>query len=233
MTAFLTPNELETIRLSLRVAGWAVLCSLPVGIGTAWVLTRCHFPGKTMANALIHLPLVLPPVVIGYLLLIAMGNNGWIGSWIYKTLGITMAFNWKGAALAAATMAFPLMVRALKLALENVDPDIEIAARTLGAGPVRVFITITLPLIIPGMITGSILAFARSLGEFGATITFVSNIEGQTRTLPLALHTLTQVPGGEQGAFRLCVIAILVAVGAILISDYLSRYFYASLRGEA
>jgi molybdate transport system permease protein len=219
----LTPFEVEALRLSLWVSAWAVLSSLPLGIGVAWLLARCHFPGKTIVDGLVHLPLVLPPVVIGYLLLILFGRN--------DTFAITLAFNWKGAALAAATMAFPFLVRALRLSLESIEPGLETAARTLGAGPWRVFFTITLPLIIPGIITGLILAFARSLGEFGATITFVSNIKGQTQTLPLALYTLTQVPDGETGALRLCIISIIIAMVAISASEFFSRRFTRRLRG--
>ena len=226
----LTPIEIEALWLSLKVSAVAVCCSLPLGIVVAWLLARCNFYGKTLVDGLVHLPLVLPPVVIGYLLLVLMGRNGVIGAWLYNTLGISLAFNWKGAALAAATMAFPLLVRALRLSLENVDPGIETAARTLGAGPIKVFFTITLPLILPGIITGLLLAFARSLGEFGATITFVSNIKGQTQTLPLALYTLTQVPGGEAGALRLCVISVAIALVAIVASEYLSKSFAHRLR---
>ncbi|MBI5896367.1 MAG: molybdate ABC transporter permease subunit [Desulfobacterales bacterium] len=233
MTAWaLTPVEMEALRLSLWVSGWAVAGSLPLGILAAWLLERRDFPGKALLDGLVHLPLVLPPVVIGYLLLVLLGRNGFIGAWLHDTLGITLAFNWKGAALAAATMAFPLLVRALRLSLESIDPGLEAAARTLGAGPWRVFFTITLPLIVPGIVTGAILAFARSLGEFGATITFVSNIAGQTQTLPLALYTLTQVPDGEAGAMRLCLLSVGVAMAALLFSDHLSRRFTLRLRGE-
>jgi molybdate transport system permease protein len=170
--------------------------SLPLGVLVAWLLARLEFPGKSLVDGLIHLPLVLPPVVIGYLLLLGFGRRGIFGGWLHDLAGITLAFNWKGAAVAAAVMAFPLMVRAVRLSIEGVDRGVEAAARTLGAGPGRVFFTVTLPLVIPGILTGLILAFARSLGEFGATITFVSNIKGETQTLPLALYTLTQMPGG-------------------------------------
>jgi len=190
----LTPVELEAFRLSLWVSGWAVAGSLPLGILLAWILARQPFPGKSLLDGLVHLPLVLPPVAIGYLLLVLLGRRGIIGAWLYENLGITLAFTWKGAALAAAVMAFPLLVRAVRLSFEGVDQKLESAARTLGAGPVRVFFTVTLPLVTPGIIAGFILAFARSLGEFGATITFVSNIRGETQTLPLALYTLAQVP---------------------------------------
>ncbi|WP_300674903.1 molybdate ABC transporter permease subunit [Desulfoluna sp.] len=226
----LTALEREAVTLSLWVAGWAVAVSLPVGILTAWALARGHFPGKTLLEALVHLPLVLPPVVIGYLLLVLLGRNGLIGGPLYEHLGITLAFTWKGAVLAAAVMAFPLLVRAVRLSLENVDPGLEAAARTLGAGPLRVFFTVTLPLMAPGILTGTLLAFARSLGEFGATITFVSNIRGQTQTLPLALYTLTQVPDGETGAMRLCILSVLIAMVALIISETLSRKVAARMK---
>ncbi|MBY0430463.1 MAG: molybdate ABC transporter permease subunit, partial [Rhodospirillales bacterium] len=191
----LTPLEAEALQLSLMVSGWAVIGSLPFGLLCAWLLARRDFPGKTLVDGLIHLPLVLPPVVVGYALLVILGRRGIIGSWLHDTFGVTLAFNWKGAAVASAVIAFPLMVRAIRLSIEGVDRGIEAAARTLGAGPLRVFLTITLPLVLPGILSGVILAFARSLSEFGATITFVSNIPGQTRTLPIALYALTQVPG--------------------------------------
>ena len=227
----LTPVEIEALRLSLWVSGWAVAVSLPLGILAAWVLARLRFPGKSVADGMIHLPLVLPPVVIGYLLLVLFGRRGVLGAWLYRTLGITVAFTWKGAALASAVMAFPLLVRAVRLSLEGVDRGLESAARTLGAGPIRVFFTVTLPLVVPGIIAGAILAFARSLGEFGATITFVSNIPGETQTLPLALYTLTQVPGGEWGAMRLCVIAVVLGMAALVTSELLARRFAARMEG--
>jgi molybdate transport system permease protein len=228
---FLTDVEIEALRLSLWVSGWSVALSLPVGILIAWVLARLRFPGKNLLDGLVHLPLVLPPVVTGYLLLVLMGRNGLIGAALYKYLGIVLAFNWKGAVLAAAVMSFPLLVRAVRLSLESVDQGLEAAARTLGAGPLRVFFTVTLPLMVPGIITGLILAFARSLGEFGATITFVSNIRGQTQTLPLALYSLTQVPDGEMGAMRLCILSVLIAMAALLCSEILSRRYAARMRG--
>lgn len=227
----LTPVEIAALKLSLWVSGWAVLASLPLGILMAWVLARLKFPGKFLVDGLIHLPLVLPPVAVGYLLLVLFGRRGVVGAWLYHTFGITFAFNWKGATLAAAVMAFPLMVRAVRLSIEGVDRGLESAARTLGAGPIRVFFTVTLPLVVPGIIAGVILAFARSLGEFGATITFVSNIRGETQTLPLALYTLTQVPGGEHGAMRLCVIAVVIAMAALIASEILARRFAARLEG--
>ena len=201
------------------------------GVAAAWLLARGRFPGKTLLDGLIHLPLVLPPVVTGYLLLLLLGRKGPVGAWLYEHLGITLAFNWKGAAVAAGVMAFPLMVRAIRLSVEALDQGLEQAARTLGAGPVRVFFTVCLPLILPGVLTGALLAFARSLGEFGATITFVSNIPGQTRTLPLALYSLVQTPGGESGALRLCLIAVGLSLAALLVSELLSRRLAARLRG--
>jgi molybdate transport system permease protein len=227
----LTPQELEALRLSLWVSGWAVVGSLPLGILAAWVLARLRFPGKYLLDGLIHLPLVLPPVVIGYLLLVFLGRKGMAGAWLYERLGITLAFNWKGAAVAAGVMAFPLMVRAVRLSLDGVDRGLEAAARTLGSGPVRVFFTVTLPLIVPGIITGMILAFARGLGEFGATITFVSNIQGETQTLPLALYTFTQMPGGESGAMRLCILSTVIAMIALVAAEVLARGFAARMRG--
>lgn len=227
----LTQAEIEALRLSLWVSSWAVLASLPLGIATAWLLARRSFPGKTLLDGLIHLPLVLPPVVTGYVLLVLLGRKGIIGAWLFKTLGITLAFNWKGAVVAAAVMSFPLMVRAVRLSIEGVDRGLEAAARTLGAGPLRVFLTITLPLVMPGIFTGLILAFARSLGEFGATITFVSNIPGQTQTLPLALYTLTQVPDGEAGAMRLCIVSIAVAMAALVASEILAKRLEKRMKG--
>ena len=205
--------------------------SLPFGIALAWVLARRDFPGKTLVDGLAHAPLVVPPVAVGYVLLVLFGRNGPVGAWLYDVFGITLIFTWHCAALASAVMAFPLMMRPIRLALELVDPRIETAARTLGAGPLRVALTITLPLILPGIITGMILAFARSLGEFGSTITFVSNIPGETRTLPIALYTLMQTPGGEAGALRLMAISLLLALAALALSEFLARRVGASLRG--
>jgi molybdate transport system permease protein len=227
----LTPLEWEALRLSLWVSGWAVAGSLPIGIMVAWILARHRFPGKSLLDGLVHLPLVLPPVVTGYLLLILFGRRGPIGQLLYDLFGITLAFTWKGAAVASAVMAFPLLVRAVRMSIEAIDLGLEKAARTLGAGPIHVFFTITLPLMVPGIISGTIMAFARSLGEFGATITFVSNIQGETRTLPLALYTLTQVPGGETGAMRLCVIAVLLAIVTMIVSEWMSNRFAAYMRG--
>ena len=227
----LTPLEHEALYLSLLVSGWAVAGSLPLGILCAWVLARLNFPGKSVADGLIHLPLVLPPVVVGYFLLVMLGRRGPIGGWLYDWFGITLAFTWKGAAIASAVIAFPLMVRAIRLSLEGVDRGLEQAARTLGCGPIRTFLTVTLPLVAPGVLTGAILGFARSLSEFGATITFVSNIPGETRTLPIALYALTQVPGGDDAALRLCVISVVVAFAALLSSEMLTRRVQARLRG--
>jgi molybdate transport system permease protein len=227
----LSPPEIEALKLSLWVSLWAVAGSLPLGVLAAWLLARLEFPGKFLLDGFLHLPLVLPPVVIGYLLLVGFGRKGVIGGWLYEMTGLTLAFNWKGAAVAAAVMAFPLMVRAVRLGIEGVDRGVESAARTLGAGPLRVFFSVTLPLITPGILTGLILAFARSLGEFGATITFVSNIQGETQTLPLALYTMTQMPGGEVGAMRLCLISIAVAMLALVASEGLARRFAAFIKG--
>ena len=221
--------ELEAIRLSLEVATAAVLGSLPIAILVAWVLARKEFPGKSILDGVVHLPLILPPVVVGYLLLVTLGRNGVIGGFLFDVFGITLAFTWKGAAVAAAVVAFPLIVRSIRLSLEAVDGGLEQAARTLGANPLRVFATVTLPLASPGILTGAILGFARSLGEFGATITFVSNIPGETRTLPIALYTLTQVPGGEMGALRLVVISIVVALAALVVSEIIARRLKARL----
>ncbi|MCS3430917.1 molybdate ABC transporter permease subunit [Klebsiella sp. BIGb0407] len=227
----LTDPEWQAVLLSLKVSSVAVLFSLPLGIFVAWILVRCQFPGKALLDSLIHLPLVLPPVVVGYLLLVSFGRRGVIGAWFYDWFGITFAFNWRGAVLAAAVMSFPLMVRAIRLALEGVDLRLEQAARTLGAGRWRVFLTITLPLTLPGIIAGTVLAFARSLGEFGATITFVSNIPGETRTLPSAMYTLIQTPGGEHAAWRLCVIAIGLAMISLLVAEWLARISRKRLGG--
>lgn len=228
----LTTLEIEALRLSLWISGWAVLASLGPGILVAWVLARKDFPGKALVDGLVHLPLVVPPVVTGYMLLLLMGKRGLIGGWLFEMTGITFAFNWKGAALASAVMAFPLLVRAVRLSIEAVDQGLEQAAKTLGAGPVDLFFTVTLPLIFPGILTGIILAFARSLSEFGATITFVSNIPGETRTLPLALFSLTQVPDGEAGAMRLCIISIIVALIALTTSEILAKRMDRRIKGK-
>jgi len=225
----LSSEEWQAIRLSLQVAFLSVSVSLPLGILFAWVLARQRFPGKTLLDGIIHLPLVLPPVVVGYALLVLFGRNGALGAPLHDWFGVTIAFTWQGAAVAAAVMGFPLMVRAIRLSLETMDRGLEDAARTLGAGRVAVFRTITLPLIAPGVLTGVILAFARSLGEFGATITFVSNIPDETRTLPIALYTYTQVPGGDAQALRLAAIAVILALAALLGSEILARRMRAHL----
>ena len=227
----LTPLEVEAILLSLRVAGWAVLVSLPPGIAVAWLLARYRFPGHALVNGVVHLPLVLPPVAVGFMLLLLLGKRGPLGAWLDDWFGIALAFTWQGAAVASAVVSFPLMVRAIRLSIEGMDRRLETAARTLGAPPIWVFASISLPLIAPGVLTGTILAFARCLGEFGATITFVSNIPGETRTLPLALYTYTQVPGGLDGAFRLMVIAIVIAFAALVGSELLARALRRRLEG--
>lgn len=218
----LSPEELQIIGLSLQVALTATLFSLPPGIALAYLLSRRDFPGKTLVSGLTYLPLVLPPVVTGYGLLILFGRNGPIGGWL-EPIGIVFAFDWTGAALAAAIMGFPLLVRAVQLSFDLIDPRIERAAETLGARPFTRFLTITLPLALPGVAAGTVLAFAKALGEFGATITFVANIPGETRTLPLAIYSLTQVPGGEAAALRLVLISVAVSIGALLVSERLAR----------
>jgi molybdate transport system permease protein len=219
----LTPTETDALLLSLRVGFWSVVICLPLGLCLALVLARCRFPGKWLLDGIVHLPLVLPPVVIGCVLLVLLGRRGLVGAWLHETFDITLAFTWKGAAVAAAVMALPLTVRAIRLSLEQMDRGLEDAARTLGAGELKVFLTITLPLCLPGLITGAILAFARSLGEFGATITFVSNIPGATQTLPLALFAETQVPGDATPAIRLTIISIVVALSALIASEFIAR----------
>ena len=219
----LSADEWTAIELSLRVAFCSVLISFPFALFFSWLLSRRDFFGKTLLDGIIHLPLVLPPVVIGYLLLVLLGRKGFIGEWLYETFNISVIFKWEGAAIASAVMGFPLLVRAIRLSLESINQRLEKAARTLGAGPIRVFLTITLPLISPGILTGVILAFARSLGEFGATITFVSNIPGETRTLPLALYAFTQVPGGDSMALRLTVISVVLALVSLFFSELLAR----------
>jgi molybdate transport system permease protein len=215
----LTPEEITAIKLSLRVATLAMAASLPFGIAIAWVLARTRFYGRPLLNALVLLPLVLPPVVTGYVLLLLFGRQGPIGHFLDEHFGIVLAFRWTGAALACAIMGFPLMVRAMQISLEAVDRRVEQAAATLGANPLFVFFTVTLPLILPGVIAGAILSFARAMGEFGATITFVSNIPGETQTLPTLIYTFTQLPGGEAGALRLTLISVVISLGAILLSE--------------
>jgi molybdate transport system permease protein len=218
-----TADEVDAIRLSLKVASWATLCTLPLGVSVAWALARGRFFGKTLVDALVHLPLVMPPVVTGYLLLLTLGRRGPVGAWLEETLGIVFAFNWTGAALACAVMGFPLMVRAIRLSIESVDTGLERAAATLGASRAWVFLTVTLPLALPGIIAGAVLCFAKALGEFGATITFVSNIPGVTQTLPTAIFTYTQVPGGDAPALRLTLVSILISLAALVVSEWLAR----------
>jgi molybdate transport system permease protein len=228
----LAPEEVEVLWLSLRVAFWSVLVSLPMAVAVAYVLARASFPGKTLFDAAVHLPLVLPPVVVGFFLLLLFGRRGPIGAILDQWFGIVVAFRWTGAALAAGIMGFPLMVRAIRLSFETVDRKLESAASTLGAGRVGVFLTITLPLALPGVITGVLLSFARSLGEFGATITFVSNIPGETRTLPLAIYTYTQTPTGDAAALRLSAIAVLLSLAALYVSEILVRRAARRVAGE-
>ena len=219
----LTPDEWTAVRLSIRVATVAMLASIPPGILIAYVLARGRFWGKTLLNGIVHLPLVLPPVVTGYLLLLAFGRRGPAGAFLAEHFGIVFSFRWTGAALACGVMGFPLMVRAIRLSIESVDRKLEAAAGTLGASPLWVFSTVTLPLILPGIIAGAILSFAKAMGEYGATITFVSNIPGETQTLPSAIYTFTQVPGGDEGALRLTLISIVISMLALVASEVLAR----------
>lgn len=219
----LTPEEWTAVRLSLRVSLWATATSLPFGVVMALILARGDFWGKALLNGVVHLPLILPPVVTGYVLLLLFGRRGPLGAWLAENFGIVFAFRWTGAALACAVMGFPLMVRAIRLSVEAVDRKLEDAAGTLGANRFWVFLTITLPLIAPGLIAGAILCFAKAMGEFGATITFVSNIPGETQTLPSAIYTYTQVPGGDRGALRLTLISVAISMAALLVSESLSR----------
>ena len=219
----LSAAEWEVLALSLRVSAVAILAVLPFAFALAWVLARWRFPGKVLLDALVHLPLVLPPVVTGWLLLLAFGANAPLGRFLADTIGITFLFRWTGAALAAAVMALPLMVRAMRLSLEAVDRRLESAARTLGAGPWHAFRTVTLPLAMPGVLAALVLGFARSIGEFGATITFASNIPGETRTLPLAIYSALQVPGGEAQVARLAVLSVLLSLAALVASEWLAR----------
>lgn len=220
------------MQLSLRVAAWATLASLPVGVATALLLARGRFWGKELLNGVVHLPLILPPVVTGFLLLLSFGRQGAVGGFLEQQLGIVFAFRWTGAALAAAVMGFPLMVRAIRLSIEAVDPKLEEAAATLGAGRFWSFWLITLPLILPGVIAGAVLCFAKAMGEFGATITFVGAIPGETETLPSAIYAFTQTPGGEAGALRLTLIAIAIAMSALLVSEIAARRAERRRSGE-
>jgi molybdate transport system permease protein len=228
----LSPDEWVAIELSLRVAAVATLASLPLGVLTALLLARGRFRGKTLLDGLVYLPLVLPPVVTGYVLLILFGRRGPIGAWLEAHFGIVFSFRWTGAALACAVMGFPLMVRAIRLTIESIDERLEQAAGTLGASPLWVFLTVTLPLALPGVIAGAVLCFAKALGEFGATITFVSNIPGETQTLPTLIYTFTQVPGGDGAALRLTLISIAISFVALLGSEYIARSVGRRVRGE-
>lgn len=219
----LSPDEWTAVRLSIKVSTWATVVALPFGIAIAIALARREFWGKSLLNGIVHLPLILPPVVTGYLLLITFGRRGPAGAFLAEHFGIVFSFRWTGAALACGVMAFPLMVRAIRLSIEAVDRKLEAAAGTLGANPAWVFFTITLPLIAPGIIAGMILSFAKAMGEFGATITFVSNIPGETQTLPSAIYTFTQVPGGDLGALRLTLVSIAIAMIALVASEVLAR----------
>lgn len=221
--ALLSAAEWDVVVLSLKVSMVAMLACLPIAYALAWLLARKRFPGRMLLDAAVHLPLVLPPVVTGWLLLILFGRNGPVGSWLEDWFGVTLMFRWTGAALAAAVMALPLMVRAIRLSIEAVDRRLEQAARTLGAGPIRAFATITLPLTLPGILAGAVLGFARSIGEFGATITFVSNIPGQTRTLPLAIYSGLQIPGMDMEVARLAVISVILSLAALMLSEWLVR----------
>jgi molybdate transport system permease protein len=225
-------DEIDAVRLSLRVAFWAMLGSLPFGLAMAIVLARGRFWGKTLLDGVVHLPLVMPPVVTGYLLLLFFGRHGPLGRFLAESFGLVFAFRWTGAALASAVMGFPLMVRAIRLSLDAVDRRLEEAAGTLGAGRAFVFMLITLPLIAPGIVAGMVLSFARSLGEFGATITFVSNIPGETRTVASAIYTLTQTPGGDAGALRLTLVSIALSLVALLAADLLARRIGRRIAGE-
>lgn len=228
----LTPAEWEAIRLSLRIAFVAMLASVPFGIAVALLLARLRFPGRTLVDGIVHLPLVMPPVVTGYLLLLLFGRRGPIGAWLENTFGIVLAFRWTGAALACAIMGFPLMVRAMRLSIDAIDTRLEAAAATLGARRLAVFATITLPLMLPGILAGMVLAFARALGEFGATITFVGNIPGVTQTIPTAIYTYTQVPGGDPGALRLTAVAVVIALSALIASEVLARRVSRQVLGQ-
>lgn len=228
---WLTSEEWQAVALSLRVAFWATLFCLPVGVFIAYVLARWTFPGRQALNILVHLPLIMPPVVTGYLLLIAFGTQGGVGAFLQETFGLTFAFRWTGAALASGVMAFPFMVRATRLSIEAVDPKLEQAAATLGASRAWVFATVTLPMILPGILAGCVLAFAKGMGEFGATITFVSNIPGETQTIPLAIDLALETPGGEARALRLAVISVGIAAGALALSEWVSRRMAARIGG--
>jgi len=228
----ISPTEWTAIELSLRVASVAALVATPVGIAVAWLLARRDFWGKSLLDALIHLPLVLPPVVTGYLLLLAFGRRGLIGGWLAEHVGLVFAFRWTGAALACGIMAFPLLVRPMRLSIEAVDRRLEQAAGTLGAAPWRVFSTITLPLALPGVLAGMVLGFAKAIGEFGATITFVSNIPGETQTISTAIYSLIQTPDGDTAALRLVVVSVIISLAAPVISEWFARRAVQRLHGN-
>jgi len=228
----LSPAEWTAIALSLRVASVATLVATPLGVAVAWLLARGRFWGKPLVDALVHLPLVLPPVVTGYVLLLAFGRRGWFGGWIADHLGIMLAFRWTGAALACGVMSFPLLVRPIRLSIEAVDQKLEQAAATLGAAPWRVFLTITLPLAAPGIIAGMVLGFAKAIGEFGATITFVSNIPGETQTISSAIYSLIQTPDGDRAALRLLMISMVIAFAALVASEWFARRALTRLHGN-
>jgi len=227
----LTPDEWVAVHLSLRIAAWATIVSLPFGVAIAYVLARKAFWGKALLDGVVHLPLVLPPVVTGYLLLISFGRRGPIGAFLADYFGVVFSFRWTGAALACGVMAFPLLVRAVRLSIEAIDRRLEDAAATLGASGVLTFLTVTLPLALPGIIAGMVLAFAKALGEFGATITFVSNIPGETQTISAAIYTYTQVPGGDAPALRLVIVAIIIALAALVVSEWFARRAGTRLHG--
>jgi molybdate transport system permease protein len=228
----LTPDEWIAIRLSLRIAVVATIVALPFGIGVAWLLARKNFWGKALLDGMVHLPLVLPPVVTGYLLLLSFGRRGPIGSFLADTFGIVFSFRWTGAALACGIMGFPLLVRAIRLSMESIDRRLEDAASTLGANRTWTLLTVTLPLALPGIIAGMVLCFAKALGEFGATITFVSNIPGETQTISAAIYTFTQVPGGDAAAGRLVIVAIVIALAALIVSEWLARRAGTRFHGD-
>lgn len=228
----LSPTAWTAITLTLRIAVVATLVATPIGIGVAWILARKRFPGKMLLEAFVHLPLVLPPVVTGYLLLLSFGRRGPIGEFLADTFGIVLSFRWTGAALACGIMAFPLLVRPIRLSFETIDMRLEQAAKTLGASPLRAFVTITLPLALPGIIAGMVLCFAKAIGEFGATITFVSNIPGETQTIASAVYALIQTPSGDREAMQLIIVSIILAFGAMLVSEWFARRAVQRLRGD-
>ena len=228
----MTGEEIGVLLLSLKVAAVAMAVSLPFAVGVALALARLNFPGKSIVRGIVQLPLILPPVVTGFFLLILLGRNGLVGAWLYSTLGISFSFRWTGAAIAAGVMGFPLMERAIRLSAEMVDRRLEQAAATLGAGRWRIFTSVTLPLMLPGIVTGVLLSFGRSLGEFGATITFVSNIPGETRTLPLAIYTFTQIPDGDAAALRLVIISVVLSLATLVGGEYLNQRATARLHGR-